>query len=44
MIRDITLGQYYTAEHILNMLDPRVKLKGKVAYTGGLFWIRGWPG
>lgn len=37
MIRDITLGQYYSAESIIHRLDPRVKLAGTMIYILSLF-------
>ncbi len=44
MIRDITLGQYYPTNSIINALDPRVKLLGTLVYIISLFIFRGWPG
>lgn len=37
MIRDITLGQYYSVDSILHRLDPRVKLVGTIAFIISLF-------
>lgn len=37
MIRDITLGQYYSAESVIHRLDPRVKLAGTMIYIISLF-------
>lgn len=37
MLRDITIGQYYTADSILHRLDPRVKLFGTICFIVSLF-------
>ena len=37
MIRDITIGQYYTAESVIHRLDPRVKIIGTLMYMISLF-------
>ena len=37
MIRDITIGQYYPADSILHLLDPRVKLIGTFLFIISLF-------
>ena len=37
MIRDITLGQYYSGSSIIHRLDPRVKLTGTLIYMLSLF-------
>ena len=37
MLRDITLGQYYQTDSVLQRLDPRVKLIGTFAFIVGLF-------
>ncbi|SDB31146.1 energy-coupling factor transporter transmembrane component T family protein [Eubacterium oxidoreducens] len=44
MVKDITLGQYYPTESVINRLDPRVKLLGTLVYLISLFIFRGWPG
>ncbi len=41
MIRDITIGQYYPADSILHILDPRVKLIGTLAFILSLFIFDG---
>ncbi|MCR4788004.1 MAG: energy-coupling factor transporter transmembrane protein EcfT [Lachnospiraceae bacterium] len=40
MIRDITLGQYYSTESVIHRLDPRVKLVGTLCYIISLFLIK----
>lgn len=40
MIRDITIGQYYTADSVIHRLDPRVKILGTLAYIISLFTFR----
>lgn len=37
MIRDITLGQYYSAKSIIHALDPRVKLVATLIFFVSLF-------
>jgi len=37
MLRDITIGQYYSTESVIHRLDPRVKIVGTMAYLVGLF-------
>lgn len=37
MIKDITIGQYYPADSVLHILDPRVKLIGTFAFIVSLF-------
>lgn len=37
MLRDITIGQYYSAESIIHKLDPRVKLFGVLIFIISLF-------
>lgn len=37
MIRDITIGQYYTAESVIHRLDPRIKIVGTLIYMISLF-------
>ena len=44
MIRDITIGQYYSTESLIHRLDPRVKLVGTLCYIISLFVINNWPG
>ena len=39
MIRDITLGQYYSGNSIIHRLDPRVKIMGTLVFIIGLFVI-----
>ena len=38
MIREMTLGQYYKADSVLNKLDARVKLLGKLLFVITLFF------
>lgn len=40
MIRDITLGRYYSAESVVHGLDPRVKLSGALLFIIGLFFVK----
>lgn len=44
MIREITIGQYYTSDSIIHRLDPRVKLIGTICYIISLFLINGFIG
>ena len=37
LLRDITIGQYYSAESILHRMDPRTKLLGTLIYLVSLF-------
>lgn len=37
MIRDITIGQYYSAESVIHKLDPRVKVVATFVYIISLF-------
>lgn len=39
MIRDITLGQYYSADSVIHRLDPRVKILAAVLYIVDLFVV-----
>ncbi|MGL4790798.1 MAG: energy-coupling factor transporter transmembrane protein EcfT, partial [Anaerotignaceae bacterium] len=39
MIRDITIGQYYTTNSTIHKLDPRLKTVAIVVYTICLFII-----
>lgn len=41
MIRDITIGQYYSADSPIHRLDPRVKLAGTLIYIISLFTADG---
>ncbi len=40
MIRDITIGQYYPANSIVHMLDPRVKIMCTLFYLISLFLFK----
>ncbi len=45
MLRNITLGQYYSADSPLHRLDPRVKIAGTLLYMVALFFTNslvGW--
>ena len=44
MIRDITIGQYYSADSVIHRLDPRVKLLGTLCFIVSLFVIKNWQG
>lgn len=44
MIRDITLGQYYSADSPIHRLDPRVKIMGVLLYIADLFIVDSFPG
>lgn len=37
MLRDITIGQYYTSDSLIHRLDPRVKLAGTIFFIVSLF-------
>ncbi len=37
MLRDITIGQYYSADSVLHRMDPRTKLLGTMIYLVSLF-------
>lgn len=37
MIRDITIGQYFSADSMIHRLDPRVKVVGTLVYIISLF-------
>lgn len=39
MIRDITLGQYYSGESIIHRLDPRIKIIGTLLFIVELFIV-----
>ena len=40
MLRDITLGQYYSTDSVIHRLDPRVKLMGTLCYIISLFCVK----
>ena len=44
MIRDITIGQYYSVDSTIHRLDPRVKILGTLAYMISLFTFRDFAG
>lgn len=44
MIRDITLGQYYSGSSIIHRLDPRTKLLGTFIYVISLFLVDSYIG
>lgn len=44
MIRDITIGQYYSVKSPIHVLDPRVKLTATFLYVISLFCFRGFSG
>lgn len=44
MIRDITLGQYYSADSILHRLDPRTKIMATLIFIIELFLVKGFIG
>lgn len=44
MIRDITIGQYYSGDSVMHRLDPRVKILGTLAYMISLFTFRDFAG
>ncbi len=44
MIRDITIGQYYSGESPIHKLDPRVKIMGTLIYIIGLFLVKTFVG
>ena len=37
MLRELTLGQYYPADSIVHLLDPRTKLFGTMVFIASLF-------
>ena len=37
MLKDITLGQYYTADSVIHRLDPRVKLVATLIFIISIF-------
>ena len=44
MIRDITLGQYYSTESIIHKIDPRVKIISTFVYLISLFIFKSLAG
>ena len=44
MIRDITLGQYYSADSILHRLDPRTKIMATLIFIIELFLVKNFIG
>ena len=44
MLRDITLGQYFTGDTVVHRLDPRTKILLVVIYIVALFQAEGWVG
>lgn len=42
MLREITLGQYYTVDSFIHKLDPRVKLAGTFLFLISLFVVKSW--
>lgn len=44
MIRDITLGQYYSAGSVMHSLDARTKILGTVLYVAELFIVDSFVG
>lgn len=40
MLRDITIGQYYSVESKVHKLDPRFKILASFAYIAALFLVR----
>ena len=43
MLRDITIGQYYSADSVLHRMDPRTKLLGTLGYLVSLFLFDSLP-
>ena len=41
MLRDITIGQYYSADSVIHRLDPRTKIIGTFLFIVILFLIKG---
>lgn len=39
MLRDITIGQYYSAESVIHKMDPRFKILASIGYLVSLFLI-----
>jgi len=44
MMREITLGQYYSTDSIIHRLDPRTKLLGALVFIVSLFLVKNWDG
>ena len=44
MLRDITIGQYYSVDSIIHRLDPRIKIIGSIIYIISLFVVGKWQG
>ena len=42
MIRDITIGQYYSGESVIHRMDPRTKLAITFVYAISLFLCKDW--
>ncbi|MBO6205400.1 MAG: energy-coupling factor transporter transmembrane protein EcfT [Lachnospiraceae bacterium] len=43
MLRDITIGQYYSTDSVLHRMDPRTKLLGTLVYLVSLFLFDSLP-
>ena len=44
MIRDITIGQYYTVESKIHSLDPRMKINAVLIFIVSIFFIKSYFG
>ena len=44
MLRDITLGQYYSSDSLIHRLDPRVKIIAAVLFIVELFLVKSFVG
>jgi len=44
MIRDITLGQYYSADSLIHRIDPRVKIAAVLLFVVELFLVKSFTG
>ena len=44
MLRDITIGQFYSVDSVIHRIDPRVKIVGVLMYLISLFLFRGFVG
>ena len=42
MIRDITIGQYYSGNSVIHRMDPRTKLAITFLYAISLFLCKDW--
>ena len=40
MLRDITIGQYYSGESVIHRMDPRVKIMATLLFIIGMFLIK----